>query len=58
MRQEVKGASPRFPKVIWKPQKGMVFMLIYRGEKELKRKLFIRAVKDLLKKLKTLLLKK
>jgi hypothetical protein len=58
MRQEVKGASPRFPKVISKPQKGMGFMLIYRGEKELKRKLFIRAVKDLLKRLKELLLKK
>jgi hypothetical protein len=36
----------------------MGFMLIYRGKKELKRKLFIRAVKDLLKKLKELLLKK
>jgi hypothetical protein len=58
MRQEVKDASPRIPKVIWKPQKGMLFMLIYRGEKELKRKLFITVPKDLVKKLKEDLAKK
>jgi hypothetical protein len=39
------------------PLKGKDSMLIVRGEKELKRRLFIRALKDLLKKLKKLLLK-
>jgi hypothetical protein len=58
MRQEVKDASPRFPKVKWKLQKGMVFMLIYKGEKELKKRLFIRVLKDLVKKFRKLLLKK
>jgi hypothetical protein len=58
MRQEVKDASPRLPKVQWEPKKGRHFMLIYRGGKKLKRKLFIRAVKDLVEKLKKILLKK
>jgi len=58
MRQEVKGASPRFQKIPRKPLKGKDSMLIVRGEKELKRRLFIRALKDLVEKLKKLLRKK
>jgi hypothetical protein len=33
-------------------------MMVFRGEKELKRKLFIKVLKDLLKKFKKILLKK